>query len=352
MVSDSPTDAQEATGAATTPRMEPRPRAVAAVAEDADSTRLIVIETATGRMTDVAHAEEELRFPVASPDGRRLAFWLDGSARLFDLAESSGRTLQAAPNLDAAKPWSFSPDSTRLAVASANEIQVIDVSGREPVESRRAAASKGCRVFDLLWSPDSDGLAALCYPGPGGSESGLLRIHAGSEDIALRAVQRVNRLLGWRGDTPELVVARSREIPGESAGVFDRSGAFLPMRVWLSGLDEEEQDESGHEILAHLRQPDALVLRRPVEHSTDRISLELAPAGGGEGRPWLEKFYAISELAFTPDGGWAVFVERLGAEDSGSIYLAPTAPTAAEEPEALLRGDLDGVTYRTPAPIR
>jgi hypothetical protein len=152
------------------------------------------------------------------------------------------------------------------------------------------------------------------------------------------------RLLGWRSDPEALLVSRTRG-SSDDAGTLSAAGAFQPFRAESQDADDEDRGA----ILAYAQASDRLVVALPSEDQGDPVALRLVGPGAAPAESWLANFPRLTDLALSPDGKWATFVDRgrFGAtgDPGGDVYVVEVGSNDAR----LLRKGIPGeVSYSSP----
>lgn len=307
----------------------PAQLAVAQVAED-ESSRLLVVETATGNVLWQGPAGSGERFGVWSRDGRTLAYAVGEDLIVHDgvradrlayrgLAEDGG--------------FAFSRNGHWLAAVGADGVVAIELSARtlasRAVPPALPIALDDCDAETLTWSPDSDRLLVWCE-----SDDGFRLWDPVSRTHAVLPMEDVTTLHGWwSGPTESVVVERDDgtlwrvPLEGEPVGLFGD-------RLTDDELVAETAVGAAGLMVFSDYDPDEGYPR----------TLWLAPAAGPP-LAWLDG--VISDLSFSVDGAWGVFATATDTVDeAGDIYLARVGASAVTRVLAApvdLDQDLDDV---------
>jgi Tol biopolymer transport system component len=146
------------------PVWSPDGRQIAYASDKAGTTRLFVMDLASGQARQVGSGDGAQLSPAWSPDGARLAYQTDaGETRILDLA--SGESRAVIPASDSPSRPSWSADGKTIVVAAVsqrrNRILAVDVaSGRQAWHDPAQFRSISTRGDDgPLWSPDGRWMA-------------------------------------------------------------------------------------------------------------------------------------------------------------------------------------------------
>ena len=300
--------------------------AVVQVSEDSDESRMAVVEVATGQLLwqgpTGSGGEGE---PLWSGDGRFLVYQLEG--RL--LVHEDGRPdRQVYPVVtaaeatddddagDAGEIMAVAVAAARLAVVADDDagVHIVDLNKSGAAASRTIALE--CVPEQLSWSPDGRELVAFCSD----EEPNLISIDVISGKTSASTVAEVQKLLGWRGQPPELIV----DVDGIPHLVKDKArGKISALRV----VDEEGLLELGGYVAGADRFLQVVALDEPGYAQV----VWLSEIGDQPPKPWLRS--TSTDFGFSGDGGWAMFTaidQEMGADDWGDIYLARVGRSKVE----------------------
>jgi dipeptidyl aminopeptidase/acylaminoacyl peptidase len=177
---------------------------------DADSSRLMRAEVATGVVAPLLPTPASVRVPILSPDGRSLAFGTarDGQpahqARVMIAPAAGGAPRDAAPDLDVAvEPLGWLPDSQTLLLAGTDgtmnglwlakdgKATRVDVGGLDPADAE--IASDGSIIFTAATASRPLELYRLA---PGGKPEALTNLQTAMDDVTPGRQETIT----WKSD--------------------------------------------------------------------------------------------------------------------------------------------------------
>ena len=318
-----------------TPRMSPvvngRPAEVVYVEHRGSAARLAGVQVESRKVEYFSQEGLVVLAAAWSPDGRRVLFDGNGSLGLVDLATREARTLIPAGWQGAPQPQWFASDGLRIAVPLAHRISIL---GAGPAVD--LALEPDDEVIGLVWVGDGRGVIALVS---GAKGRFLVTFDAGRGAILSRVPVDCENLLGWRHGQ---LLATRIGAAGDVAGTLSLSGNFTAVR--------EATGERSEYYLQYAAGVDRLLFTNGAEHSNDPVNQLLTDPGLSGAVPWLTRFSHVTDLAFTKNGQWAVFIDRsrpeLSEEPGGDLYLTRTD---SNDPILLLRAEPGTVSFSKPA---
>ncbi|MBX9603177.1 MAG: hypothetical protein K2X35_19390 [Bryobacteraceae bacterium] len=306
------------------------PIRLAAVQYSEEGPKVVVYRFETREKIAIDEAAVNPRTLEWSPDGFTLAYRNGDGVRLWR-DKTQDLDIEVAP---LGRPFAFSPDSRRLAVAGSSDLRFFtpaDVAAKVV----RAAWPGGCKPVSLLWDLQSRWLYLLCFSEKHGTE--LFRVDPGSGAMQPLEAHGAVGLLGWRGELPELIAYR-RGVGDTAIRIVGPQAAEIP---------------HGEELLffvAYVAGLDLLVAAGASEDTGDPARLLLVPGGGGEPAPWVTGHRDVSHLSFSRKGPHAVFVDRgayqKSGDDGGDLWLVQAG---SETERLVLQGKAGERTYAYPA---
>jgi len=169
-----------------------------------------------------------------------------------------------------------------------------------------------------------------------------MELEVSTGKVTTQAADGVSKLLGWHPSLGKVVVCRVSPSgrAGEQAGILSNTGEFRALR-------EADEDKAGEFPLTYLAASDLVIFELGRDHSGDPVSLRLGSSGKLPSRPWLQNFPRLTDLSFSRDGRWGMFVVPLPDEASGDIYLAEIGTANVK---LVLRALEGHVSYSFPVP--
>jgi dipeptidyl aminopeptidase/acylaminoacyl peptidase len=177
---------------------------------DADTSRLMRAEVATGAVTPVLPTASSVRAPFLSPDGRSLAFGMarDGQpahqSRVMIMPAEGGAPRDAAPDLDVAvEPVGWLPDSQTLLLAGTDgtlnglwlakdgKATKLDLGGLDPASAD--IAGDGSIIFTATTASRPAELYRLA---PGGTPQALTALQTAMADVTAGRQETIS----WKSD--------------------------------------------------------------------------------------------------------------------------------------------------------
>lgn len=304
---------------------------LAAVQYTDEGPKVVVYRFATREKVTVDEGAVNPRQLEWSPDGETLGYVSADGVRLW--REKTLDLDVAAAGLG--RPFAFSPDSRRIAVAGRDELQFFALPDPASAKVTRAAWPGGCRPVSLLWDSTGRWLHLLCFSEKQGTE--LFRVDPNSGAMQPLEAHGAVGLLGWRGELPELVAYRR--------GVGDTA-----VRIYGSKATEVPHGEELLFFVAYLPATDQLVAAGATEDTGDPARILLLPGSGGEPSPWLAAHRDVSHLSFSRKFAWGAFVDRAAyqksGDDGGDIWVVEAGREASK---AVLQGKAGERSYAYPA---
>ena len=262
----------------------------------------VLSETARSRITidDSSFAVKFIQWPVASPNGRQLAFVAVGKAWLMDLPNGRPRALTAdmSPAVQLTPSWS--PDGRQLAFATWDDSaggHVWTVAAAAHATPRRITTD-GSAYLHPVWTPTGDAVVVSRGPGPTGPGAG----------------NRWFLTVGWSALRIPLSDTSPPTVVADLVGVESRRTYFGP----------EERLYYQHQ---HRSNAARGLLYYPFP-SDSALSLVLhvrsVPPNGGAARDHVTfpaTFGSGSEPMLSPNGKWVAF------QSGRFVYVAPTPTT-------------------------
>lgn len=291
----------------------PEPTAVAVVMYDDAGARLYIADLGRAGLTPIGPDGEAAHQPVWSPDGTRLAYRVGDRLLVHTEGASPDPAIADGIEIETRVPCAFSPDGRRLAIVLAGGVSVATIGPGAAISPPAPLASfPGRKIGDLQWSPDGGTLVALVTD-PAPSDAAQLAWIPMTGAARLDDARGTSRLLGWRTGGELLTVETSDSRQAIATAPARSPRAAPPFRL-----------PAGENlfVLDHAREPDRLVLARGGEDTGDDATVVLAPPAGAPVR-WLASHPRLTDLQLTPDGTWAVFVDRAtgGERPGGSVYI-------------------------------
>jgi WD40 repeat protein len=123
---------------------------------------LRIWDSVTGRQVSNLELEvERLAVLASSPDGRRLAAsfdtgGLEGGGRSVKVWDTANGKVVANPPFRSVHSLTFTPDGKRLALASADAVEILDSDSGKPMLSFKSRATM---IYRLVFSPSGERLA-------------------------------------------------------------------------------------------------------------------------------------------------------------------------------------------------
>lgn len=329
-----------------TPAQAPQvhqPSWVAAVEHGDEHSTLIEINLAgkdVHRSDPVAGAAGRLTYAP----GAGTLLYVTGST-LWAHQRASGKTQLLFKDVltDAYSAYLFSPNGRALAVATEKGLVVVPSEALPAVHQQRQYSwPSDCTFADMIWMPNRASLAVLCYSETPRREYRLFNVDLSSSAWALHPAKsaKVKQLLGWRAN--DVLVARRTARPGQDEAVL-----ILPSgEIQAFHHPEEDEEPASDVILAYSPAVDRLITTAPSEDQGDPVSLSLIGPAAADVHGWLESFTRATDIAFSPDRRWAVFVNRHGADEHGDVYLAEVGKEQAQLVFRAVKGE---IAYSAPA---
>jgi dipeptidyl aminopeptidase/acylaminoacyl peptidase len=296
------------------PRASAAPPSAAAVfVHDEAGYGLHLADLVTGALVPIGPEREAADQPVWSPDGTRLAYRVGERVFVHSVGAARDATVAGSVDLEAARPYAFSVDGRRLAIAQRGGVAIAAIThGAADIAPAPLATYPDQRVSDLRWSPSGATLVALLRAASSGAPARLAWISTTGGATQLDDAGNAIRLLGWH-DGALLVVevhdGRERVVSVAAPGAAPSSIALSPP----AGEDLS--------VIDYAAAPDRIILAAAGDPDDD-TALRLAPPGG-RAVPWLTTFPRLSQIELNVEGTWAAFVDRTtgGDRPGGSVFV-------------------------------
>ncbi len=256
-------------------------------------------------------------FPAWSPDGKQLAFAMEGSVWIIDATGGDARQVTTAFSYDSQPQWS--PNGRSIVyvgdLGTTTELFLVDVASRQT----RQLTHLGRITLDPHWSPDGQTIVFTCgstgtwssggnyfniatMPAAGGTATQITHSHPGQGFNA--ATENFSPTFSADGKSLLFV---SRRAPGWSA-VMIGSGWLWRMSV-----------AGGQPTLVHAEE--TLYQARPVmspdgsrlayiSFRRGKSTVTVLPAEGGEPLPITTGSAEEFMPAWSPDSAWIAFVDN------------------------------------------
>ncbi len=285
------------------PRCGPPAQAAVVEVDSEDEEHLLIVSISDGRELWRGPAGSGSGAPVWSDDGYRLAYQVGADLFLHEDDKPDREIYHGGDDEQELEQvrFRFSPDGGRLATVTPRGVTIVTLGAAGATGQREIEVE--CAISDFLWSPSGHSLVALC------ADSSLIDVDLASGRLRKQEVAGLERLLGWRGDPPALLVELE-----ESVAILERERTE-PVRSF---------GESSLTLLRYVPGADRLLLVSESDWSYAQL-VRLAEFDQGAARPWLR--VGGTDFGFSGDGGWALFVsssDDQAEEGVGGVYLAAT----------------------------
>ncbi len=336
------------------PRLHPRERVVAYVAEAAGARQLFTLALTGGVAVQLTASETNVSDPQWSPDGRRLVFVRGDEIWVVD--RSGERLVRVDGHPAGVSHPRWSPDGLRIGFISRRrgwaQVWVVDAPvprrGRPAKAPRRAEpraiTAAGSDVRQFAWSPDGTRIAIDVEGGPHPT-TGLIRV----VDVASGAEETVSDPGAWSAGARWAA-------DGSLFFVSDVDGWFQVLRRSPDGRtiaavtsgEQEHGEPSGGVGWAPLPSPDATrVVHAAIEDGLARLivaTLAAGPAPRRRGRPpkrprpeaaagpavRIDPWDGVwRSVGWTADGAWIVAIGESETRPQ-DLWLLPVPGVAAE----------------------
>ena len=307
----------------------------------ADS-RVAITELRTGITMVLPETNAVPADPIWAPDSSSILFRNENELMYYDIRQNHLRHLASGLSPAGRTPYAYSPDGQLIAVAEANLIHVLPVTGGSRDDRGRFALPEGASFAQLLWAIDGQNLVVLTMPDDVGN-SLLVWIDTLAQTTHVQPTANVIGLLGWDPPTRGLVVVRfGPERIGNEAAILLPSGEFRALR-------DAEEDEAGEFVLAYRSDTQQTIALLGREDLGDPAKLLILSPDNTPAQLWLKAFPRLGELSISADGHWVAFVDGSPVEDTGEagghIYIAPFG---SENAILVLKADPESRTFATP----
>jgi hypothetical protein len=276
-----------------------------------NETRLVLADLVKGTYKKLGPAGAE--GAVWSADGVWLAYRVDTT--LFVVRPGLGKAVPVRTNLwpQANGTYAFSPDGRRLAVATTQGLDVLEVG---PSPKVLASIKSDHQIFgQLTWTTNGRSLAACQWNGRTDQKSRealtVISIEGGAVNVnALPGGGPSCEILGPRKDG--WLVTRTGDDQIDYAMMLSTSGK-------LQTLFRVPQDSS---IVSYHAQSDAVIVSGETEDDVDPTLMDVVRLASGKSRPWLRRYRQFYEPTFVEGGFSLVCVSTGNIDDRGGfIYV-------------------------------
>jgi hypothetical protein len=295
---------------------EGAPTEAAVTLDDGNEERLVLADLVKGTYKKLGPASAE--GAVWSADGVWLAYRVDTT--LFVVRPGLGKAVPVQTNLW--PPWkgigtyAFSPDGRRLAVATRQGLDVLEVGPSPKVLA--SSRSDNQILGQLTWTTNGRSLAACQWNGVDNLMSrralAVMGIEGGVVNVKALPVGAYHscEILGPRKDG-WLVVTQPGDDQIDEALMLSTSGK-------LQTLFRVPQDSG---IVSYHAQSDAVVVCGDIEDESDPTLEDVVRLASGKSRTWLRRYRQFDEPTFVEGGFLLVSVSTPRNADGrgGFIYL-------------------------------
>jgi len=259
-------------------------------------------------------------WPSWSPDGRWLAFAMDGSLWKMRPDEDSAYEIAAAAEYLSSPEWS--PDGKWLAYTADDDGRTIHLKllNLETLESTSLTSGDSINV-DPAWSPDGKRLAYVTTAPNGYFNIRVMELDNGRmvRTLAVTQDHRFGRdrlyfgnydmhiAPAWTPDGKELVFVSNREIPLGSGGIWRAPAEEDVMNSGRARLIHKE--ETLYRTRPHVS-PDGKRIVYSSHLGGQYVNLFVLPLAGGE--PYKLTFgeYDSFHPRWSPDGEWIAYISN------------------------------------------
>jgi WD40 repeat protein len=184
-------------------------------------SRIVVLDTTTGKRSVIGDVTSMYSQPTLSPDGTEVAFTSPNGLMTSNVDGTSMRTLAPLGNCP-----QWSPDGSRIVyVGTGGDLLVIPATGGPSTPLTAQAVGCGYSPFNFGWSPDGKHVALINPPG-----ARLLIIDVTTLKVrALRAFAHVAGFAWSPGSSRLLVAARPNPAACTSLWRVDATGAHAKL---------------------------------------------------------------------------------------------------------------------------
>lgn len=193
---------------------------------DYDVWRMNVDGSSKEQLTKV-HSDE--LFTVVSPDGKKIAFLLDGRVYLMNADGSNQRKLPHVNDVNYGQKMSWAPDATRLILIANGDIHSVDSSGGDLTRLTHDADGKG----SLSYAPNGTEIAFAKWKGRQDSEVYVMNADGSNQRNISGDSNSVDITPMWSPDGCK--IAFSRALGGQ-------------YEVWIMNRDGTNQKNLSNDI--------------------------------------------------------------------------------------------------------